>query len=79
MSAVVVGAVLLGLLGVVLCAGVWIGMSLGIVGWIGLEGFTDTSPGRSSSRRSGERTLVGIGGAAVIYLDGRDSVPHAVV
>ncbi len=46
-SAVVVGAVLLGLLGVVLCAGVWIGMSLGIVGWIGLEGFTDTSPGRS--------------------------------
>ena len=47
MSVVVVGAVLLGLLGVVLCAGVWIGMSLGIVGWIGLEGFTDTSPGRS--------------------------------
>ena len=47
MSAVVVGAVLLGLLGVVLCAGVWIGMSLGIVGWIGLAGFTDTSPGRS--------------------------------
>src|SRR5688572_22798150 len=47
MSAVVVGAVLLGLLGVVLCAGVWIGMSLGLVGWIGLAGFTDTSPGRN--------------------------------
>ncbi len=80
MSAVVVGAVLLGLLGVVLCAGVWIGMSLGIVGWIGLAGFYRYIAGPQSVHRFlGNQRFVGACGAAAIHLDGRDSVPDALV
>src|SRR4029450_6278108 len=47
MSVVAIGAILLGILGVLLCAGVWIGMALGIVGWIGLASFSETPPGLS--------------------------------
>jgi tripartite ATP-independent transporter DctM subunit len=47
MGVVAIGAILLGILGLLLCAGVWIGMALGIVGWIGLAGFSETSPGLS--------------------------------
>jgi tripartite ATP-independent transporter DctM subunit len=47
MGVVAIGAILLAILGVLLCTGVWIGMSLGIVGWIGLAGFSETSPGLS--------------------------------
>ena len=80
MSAVVVGAVLLGLLGVVLCAGVWIGMSLGIVGWIGLAGLYRYIAGPQSVHRIlGNQRIVGACGAAAVHLDGRDSVSYAPV
>ena len=80
MSVVVVGAVLLGLLGVVLCAGVWIGMSLGIVGWIGLAGLYRYIAGPQSVHRIlGYQRFVGACGAAAVHLDGRDSVPDTLV
>jgi tripartite ATP-independent transporter DctM subunit len=47
MSVVAIGSILLAVLGILLAIGVWIGMSLGIVGWIGLQAFSTTAPGLS--------------------------------
>ena len=44
-NVVVMGTILLGFLGLLLCGGVWIAMSLAIVGWAGLALFATTPPG----------------------------------
>ena len=65
---------------VLLGSGVWIGLALAGVAWIGMELFT-SRPGR---RRDGGDDL-GLGvvvdadRAAAVRLDGRDPVPHAAV
>jgi tripartite ATP-independent transporter DctM subunit len=43
----VVGAVLLGLMLVLLAAGVWIAMTLAICGWVGQAWFIETQPGKN--------------------------------
>src|SRR6188768_2674500 len=47
MDILVVGAILLGLMLVLLAGGVWIAMTLAICGWVGQAFFTNTSPGNN--------------------------------
>src|SRR6187397_2823273 len=47
MDILVVGAILLGLMLVLLAGGVWIAMTLAICGWVGQAFFTSTSPGNN--------------------------------
>jgi C4-dicarboxylate transporter DctM subunit len=64
----------------ILASGVWIGLTLSGVAWIGMQLFS-VAPGR---RRDGGHDL-GLGlqldadRAAAVHLDGRDPVPHAAV
>ena len=78
-----IGAVLLVLMFVLLAAGVWIGMTLAIIGGVGMVWFTTLSDRRhreESLHRVLERErLMGARGVAALHLDGRDPVPHATV
>jgi len=47
MDILVVGAILLGLMLVLLAGGVWIAMTLAICGWVGQAFFTTTQPGKN--------------------------------
>src|SRR6188768_849643 len=47
MDILVVGAILLGLMLVLLAGGVWIAMTLAICGWVGQAFFTSTVPGKN--------------------------------
>src|SRR6187551_3454463 len=47
MDILVVGAILLGLMLVLLAGGVWIAMTLAICGWVGQAFFTTTTPGKN--------------------------------
>src|SRR6187200_1004376 len=47
MDILVVGAILLGLMLLLLAGGVWIAMTLAIVGWVGQAFFTSTVPGKN--------------------------------
>jgi tripartite ATP-independent transporter DctM subunit len=47
MDILIVGAVLLGLMLVLLAGGVWIAMTLAICGWVGQAFFTSTQPGKN--------------------------------
>ena len=66
---------------VLLAGGVWIAMTLAIVGWVGQAFFTDHAarqePVLAPSGKA--NASLGAGGAAAVHLDGRDPVPHAAV
>jgi tripartite ATP-independent transporter DctM subunit len=47
MDTILLGALLLGIMLVLLAGGVWIAMTLAIVGWIGQAFFTSTTPGKN--------------------------------
>ena len=75
-----VGGLLLLVMLLLLAGGVWIAMTLAIVGWIGQAFFTTTLPGKNLFAAFWESVVeLGAGGAAAVHLDGRDPVPHPAV
>ena len=77
MSAILLAAIIFGLMLVLLAGGVWIAMAMSAVAWFGLQFFTS-----SAARRQPVPVLLGLERvvdarrAAAVRLDGRDPVPH---
>jgi hypothetical protein len=76
METLLMGALLLAIMLLLLAGGVWIAMTLAIVGWIGQAFFTNTMPGKNLFSAFWESNAVGAGRAAAVHLDGRDPVSH---
>ena len=65
---------------VLLAGGVWIAMTLAIVGWVGRRFSPTPRPGKNLFSAFWESNAsLGAGGAAAVHLDGRDPVPHQAV
>ncbi len=72
--------VLLGVMILLLGSGVWIAVSLGLVGFVAMALTTSLPLGVGACHHDLERQLVmDAGRAAAVHLDGRDPLPHQIV
>src|SRR5258705_13578106 len=76
-----IAAILLGFLVLLLGAGVWIAVALMATGWAGMQFAGGGIPGRQRACDNGvgQQRVVVARGLAALHLDGRNSLPHAVV
>jgi C4-dicarboxylate transporter DctM subunit len=63
----------------ILGSGVWIGLTLSGVAWIGMQLFSRARPATRWRSPSGARRQLDADRAAAVHLDGRDPVPHPAV
>ena len=78
MAAGVLATVLFSVMIILLAGGVWIAVSLGIVGWVALEFFTPAPAGSLLASTVWDFVLeLGADGAPALRLDGGDPVSHA--
>jgi hypothetical protein len=80
MSDLAITALLIAALFLILGSGVWIGLTLTGVAWIGMQLFSSRPAGDAMAVTIwGSASQLDADGAAAVRVDGRDPVPHAAV